>query len=166
MGSHKTVWPGKNHFNFSWPPFHHLLKESNKTFIKIEWDTIYMQTLWKLSSSNKFKSLTFFKKWKTIKIYSQPINANYCVPGLPWWLSGKESACDTGNVATHSSILARKIPWTEEPGGLQLIGLQRVRHDWCEHQSLINCRLNLETFIILRRWSCPWSLLGYTASRL
>ena len=31
---------------------------------------------------------------------------------------------------THSSILARKIPWTEEPGGLQFMGLQGVRHDW------------------------------------
>ena len=29
-------------------------------------------------------------------------------------------------MATHSSILAREIPWTEEPGGLQSIGLQRV----------------------------------------
>ena len=32
-------------------------------------------------------------------------------------------------MATHSSILAWKITWTEEPGGLQLMGLQRVRHD-------------------------------------
>ena len=32
-------------------------------------------------------------------------------------------------MATHSSILARKIPWTENPGGLQSIGSQRVRHD-------------------------------------
>ena len=32
-------------------------------------------------------------------------------------------------VATHSSILAWKIPWTEEPGSLQSIGLQRVRHN-------------------------------------
>ena len=32
-------------------------------------------------------------------------------------------------MATHSSILAWKIPWTEEPGGLQSMGLQRVRHD-------------------------------------
>ena len=31
-------------------------------------------------------------------------------------------------IATHSSIFAWKIPWTEEPGGLQPIGLQRVRH--------------------------------------
>ena len=32
-------------------------------------------------------------------------------------------------MAIHSSILARKIPWTEEPGGLQLMGLERVGHD-------------------------------------
>ena len=32
-------------------------------------------------------------------------------------------------MATHSSILAWKIPWTEEPGRLQSMGLQRVRHD-------------------------------------
>ena len=31
---------------------------------------------------------------------------------------------------THSSILAWRIPWTEEPGGLQSIGSQRVKHDW------------------------------------
>ena len=32
-------------------------------------------------------------------------------------------------IATHSSILAWRIPWTEEPGGLQSVGSQRVRHD-------------------------------------
>ena len=32
-------------------------------------------------------------------------------------------------MATQSSILVWKIPWTEEPGGLQSMGLQRVRHD-------------------------------------
>ena len=32
-------------------------------------------------------------------------------------------------MATHSSILAWRIPWTEEPGGLQSRGSQRVRHD-------------------------------------
>ena len=33
-------------------------------------------------------------------------------------------------MATHSSILAWKIPWTEEPGRLQSMGLQRLRHNW------------------------------------
>ena len=32
-------------------------------------------------------------------------------------------------IATHSSILAWRIPWTEEPGGLRYIGSQRVGHD-------------------------------------
>ena len=32
-------------------------------------------------------------------------------------------------MAPHSSTLAWKIPWTEEPGGLQSMGLHRVRHD-------------------------------------
>ena len=32
-------------------------------------------------------------------------------------------------IATHSSILAWKIPWKEEPGGLQSMGLQRIGHD-------------------------------------
>ena len=32
-------------------------------------------------------------------------------------------------MATHSSILAWKIPWTEKPGGLQSMGLQRVGHN-------------------------------------
>ena len=32
-------------------------------------------------------------------------------------------------VAAHSGILAWEIPWTEEPDGLQPMGLQRVRHD-------------------------------------
>ena len=40
-------------------------------------------------------------------------------------------------MATHSSILAWKIPWTEEPGRLQSMGSQRVRHDWATSLHLI-----------------------------
>ena len=40
----------------------------------------------------------------------------------------QETALEEG-MATHSGILAWKIPWTEEPGGLQSIRLQRVEHD-------------------------------------
>ena len=69
--------------------------------------------------------------------------------GLPDWgfpddSDSKEPACNVGDpgsvprsedplakgTATHSSILAWRIPWTEEPGGLHSIGSQRVRHDW------------------------------------
>ena len=39
-------------------------------------------------------------------------------------------------MATHSSTLAWKIPWTEEPGRLQSMGSRRVRHDWATSLSL------------------------------
>ena len=42
---------------------------------------------------------------------------------------GWEDPLEEG-MATHSSILARRIPWTEEPEGLQSMGLKRVGHDW------------------------------------
>ena len=41
---------------------------------------------------------------------------------------GWEDPLEEG-MATHSSILVWRIPWTEEPGELQYVGLQRVRHD-------------------------------------
>ena len=41
---------------------------------------------------------------------------------------GQEDPLEKG-IATHSSILAWRIPWTEDPGRLQFMGLQRVGHD-------------------------------------
>ena len=43
-------------------------------------------------------------------------------------IPGQEDPLEEG-MATHSSVLAWRIPWTEEPGGLQSIASQRVRHD-------------------------------------
>ena len=53
------------------------------------------------------------------------------VPSLGW-----EDPLEEG-MAIHSSILAWKIPWTGEPGGLQSIGSQRVGHD-CSDLAQIN----------------------------
>ena len=39
-------------------------------------------------------------------------------------------------MAPHSSILAWRIPWTEEPGGLKIMGSQKVRHDWATEHSV------------------------------
>ena len=44
-------------------------------------------------------------------------------------ISGQEDSLEE-EVTTHSSILAWDIPWTEEPGRQQSVGLQRVGHDW------------------------------------
>ena len=76
---------------------------------------------------------------------------------FPSGSDGKESACNVGDsgwipglgrspgegMATHSSILAWRIPWTEEPGGLQSIGSQRCGHNWSHlarsmHKQLIH----------------------------
>ena len=68
---------------------------------------------------------------------------------LPWWLSGKESACNAGDegsipgedslekkMVTHSSMLAWEILRTEESGGLQSMGSQKVRHDLVTKQQV------------------------------
>ena len=72
---------------------------------------------------------------------------NHGAMGFPGGTIGKESICQCRRhkrcgfntwigkipleegIATHSSVLAWKMPWTEEFGGLQSIGLQRVGHD-------------------------------------
>ena len=45
------------------------------------------------------------------------------------WYLGQEDPLEKGRAA-HSSVLAWRIPWTEEPGRLQSMGSQRVGHDW------------------------------------
>ena len=71
--------------------------------------------------------------------------------GFPGGASGKEPACQCRSherrgfdslggedpveksMAIHSSILDWRIPWTEQPGGLQSTGWRRVRHDFIHH---------------------------------
>ena len=51
------------------------------------------------------------------------------------WSLGQEDPLEK-EMAPHSSTLAWKIPWMEEPGGLQSMGSQRVRHDWVASVSI------------------------------
>ena len=69
--------------------------------------------------------------------------------GFPGGSEGREIACNAGvrgsiagwvdplekEMATHSSILAWRIPWTKEPGGLQSVGSQRVGIGWPKLES-------------------------------
>ena len=59
----------------------------------------------------------------TLVVKSLPANAEMWVQSLSWADPLEEG------MATHSSILAWRIPWTEEPVGLQSIGSQRIRYD-------------------------------------
>ena len=54
-----------------------------------------------------------------------------CVRSLGW-----EDPLEK-EMATHSSSLAQKIPWMDEPGGLQSMGSQRVGHGWATSHSII-----------------------------
>ena len=56
------------------------------------------------------------------------VKVSACNAGDPGSILGSGRSLEK-EVATHSSILAWRIPWTEEPGGLQSIGSQRVRQD-------------------------------------
>ena len=91
------------------------------------------------------------------------IAASYATLGLPGGSDGKESACNVGDwvrslvwedpleegMATHSSILAWRIPWTEEPGRLQSTGLQRVGHHWVTKHMLPYISLVILYLVIL-----------------
>ena len=77
------------------------------------------------------------------------------LPGMQetWVRSlGWEDPLEEG-MATNFSVLAWRIPWTEEPGGLQSMQVQRVRHDW-------------ETFIHFFIFRCTGPSLWYACSWL
>ena len=56
---------------------------------------------------------------------------------------GREDPLEEG-MATLSSILAWRIPWTKEPGRLQSMGSQRVGHDWATHTHVLSVRNSLQ----------------------
>ena len=74
-----------------------------------------------------YKSAGKFSAWDSLvaqTIKNLPAMQEIWVP-FPGWEDPLEK-----EMATHSRILPWRIPWTEEPGGLQSMVLQRVRHDW------------------------------------
>ena len=72
-------------------------------------------------------------------------------------------------MAPHSSTLAWKIPWTEEPGGLQSMGSQRVGHNWATSLSFFFFFTSLSLFTFLhwrRKWQpTPMFLSGESQGR-
>ena len=66
------------------------------------------------------------------------------------WSLGQEDPLKE-EIATHSSVLAWKIPWTEEPGRLQSLGSQRVRH-------IFYTGIHLCFDEWLTKWLCMWAI--------
>ena len=57
-------------------------------------------------------------------------------------------------MASHSNILACRIPWAEESGGLQSMGLQRVRHDSAAYTFTLQCRGHWSKSLVLKDPTC------------
>ena len=76
---------------------------------------------------------------------------------------GQEHLLEKG-METYSSILAWRIPWTEEPSGLQSMGSQKVRHDWatntCNLVVFCSGMLRFLSFSLLCNY-CRFLLSGY-----
>ena len=112
----------------------------------------YYLTLWK-GFSSFFIFLNFTVQISTLKqnsvcvyihIFMFPLRASLVAQRLKhlppkletWvWFLGREDPLEK-EMATHSNILAWRIPWTEEPGRLQSMESQRVRHSWVTSLSL------------------------------
>ena len=111
--------------------------------------------MWNMGASLWSVNLQVFRKqgdgqaiWKLITVMVGWVLSKAHL-GFPSGLVSKESACSAGSretlvlslgwedplekrMATHSSVLAWRTPWTGEPGRLQSMGLQRVGHDWSD----------------------------------
>ena len=82
------------------------------------------------------------------------------------WSLGWEDPLKEG-MATHSRILAWKKPRTEKPGGLQFMGLQRVRHDWATNMFKCLLKLTVQTEdLLIREWVTILLRMMGTLSRL
>ena len=77
------------------------------------------------------KWIGLYYTWSGASLVAQMLKNFACNVGWETQVQslGWEDPLEKG-IETHSSILAWRIPWTEEPGGLQSMGLQRVGHDW------------------------------------
>ena len=89
--------------------------------------------------------------------------------GQETWVQslGREDPLEK-EMATHFSILALRIPWTEEPGGLQSMGLQRVRHNWVTNTYYLCCHHALWDTGLWNKVTLQWtqtSLLLFWRSR-
>ena len=81
------------------------------------------------SGSSPGERTGYLLKYSWASLVAQMVKNPPAMKKTQIWSMGCEDPLED-SMATHSSILAWRIPWTEEPGGLQSMGSQRVRQDW------------------------------------
>ena len=76
------------------------------------------------------------------------------------WSLAQEDSLEKG-MTMYSNLLAWRIPWTEEPGGLESMGLQRVGQDWVANTFILG-----NPWLILERVRSFFFLLNFSASNI
>ena len=124
------------------------------TPISLTTHSVWSHSPWTWSCGS-VRTSTLSTQWERLSLHSRGVfRVSLLLLGLPRWLGwrihlirqeaqvrslGQEDPLEE-EMATLSSILAWRIPWTEEPGGPQSMGSRRVRHDWsdraCTHYIL------------------------------
>ena len=87
---------------------------------------------------------------------SQTVKNLPAVQGMQVWYLGQRDPLQKG-IATHSSILAWRIPRTEDPDWLQRVGLQRVGHDWATKHPPTHIFIPVKQKQV-SSWPWPWIL--------
>ena len=132
---------------------------SNESILQIRWPK-YWNFSFSISLSNEYSGLISFRTDFRLNNVALHVWITFCLFVHPWYMDclhtwiiyslhrvaqtiknlpamqetrvqflGGEDPLENGT-ATHSSIPAWRIPWIEEPGGLQFMGPKRVGHDW------------------------------------
>ena len=135
-GALPVMWPKYLSFSFSISPSN---EYSGFNSFRIYWfDLLFVKGTLKclLQYHNSKASILWHSAYFMVQLsHLYPFLVAQMVKSLPAieeaWVQppGQEDPSEKG-MATHSNILAWRIPCTEEPGGLQPMGLQRVGHDW------------------------------------
>ena len=97
------------------------------SWYKLHFSSNHLQKCWEGYLGEKKLRSVIIDSWASLvahMVKNLPAMWETCV-----WSLGQEEPLEKG-MATHSSILAWEIPWTEEPGRLESMGSQRVRRDW------------------------------------
>ena len=80
------------------------------------------------------KKISFLLEYSWASLVAQTVKSLPAMKEMQVQSPGWQDLLEKG-MATHSSILAWRIQWAEEPGGLQSTGLQRVGHNWATNNT-------------------------------
>ena len=122
-----------------------------------------------------WNSLAFFMIQRMLAVCSLVAQTakNLCAMKETWVCSlGQDYPLEKG-MAPHSSVLAWRIPWTEEPGRLQSLESQRVRHDWVANTTAIHWEristtelINTSIILHIHLCVCVRTLKFYSLSKV